>query len=252
MTSSTSDPLPLEQLVRRLETFPERDMRAAELRRWLYFSAPEVVAEQLDALARGAAAGSPVYRVAHLAFVTLLLQPEPEDEVALAAVDLAAEAGGWRAAVWMLTDPEPHRHIDEQARKNRKVTGGMPLGTRIWKARLSDRRLLESLLSDPEPLVVEKLCENPRVSEAQILAVAARRPNWPDVLDVIARSRWLESARIREGLAQNPYGRTGLAIALLPILGPMFCARIRFSSDLHPRLLEAAEFFHQALGWPSP
>ena len=92
-------------------------------------------------------------------------------------------------------------------------------------------------------MVVARLCQNPRVREVEIVNIAAKRPNWPDVLDAVARSRWLlASDQVRDALIQNPFARPGLAVNLLPHKGSRFLRVLGYSSDIHPILRDFARY----------
>src|SRR5262249_36536839 len=58
---------------------------------------------------------------------------------------------------------------------------------------------------DPHPDVIRQLLSNPKVTEEDVLTLAARRPCRPDVLTQIARTpRWTHRPRIRIALILNP------------------------------------------------
>lgn len=232
--------LSTDALLHRLSVLPGREMRRAEIRGWVTFGEAAHVAEQLEEIVVRCVFGDHEARLAQLTWVDFTLHEEEEDELALNAIDLEAETAGLRFAVMMLTDPPPHRAV-AGPRKNPEMRQSQPLGTRIWRASLADRSVLEKLLLDPTPKVVERLCRNRSIRQAQVLSIVARRPNWPDVIDAVARSRWLiESDEIRSAIIQNPYGRTGLAMSLLPQKSIRFLEALGFSSDIHPKLRDAA------------
>lgn len=215
-------------------------MRRSEIRSWVTFGEAPHVAEQLEELVLRCLLGDREARLAQLTWVDFVLHETDSDELALNAIDLEAEAASLRFAGMMLTDPPPHRSL-AGPRRNPEMRQSQPLGTRIWKASLADRSMLEKLLLDPTPKVVERLCRNRSIREAQVVNIVARRPNWPDVIDAVAKSRWLfESDEVREAIIQNPYGRTGLAMGLLPQKSVRFLKVLGYSSDVHPKLREAA------------
>ena len=230
-----------DTLLRRISLLPAREMRRAEIRSWVTFGEASCVAEQLEELVIRCLLGDSEARLAQLTWVDFVLHENDTDELALNAIDLEAEAAGLRFASIMLADPPPHREL-LGPRRNPEMRQSQPLGTRVWKASLSDRSMLEKLLLDPTPKVVERLCRNTSIREAQVINIVARRPNWPDVIDAVAKSRWLiESEQVRTAIIQNPYGRTGLAMNLLPQKSMRFLKILGFSSDIHPKLREATE-----------
>jgi hypothetical protein len=81
----------------------------------------------------------------------------------------------------------------------------LTLGERKSLARKPDRSALEKLFGDPHPDVIRGLLRNPRLTEDDVVRLAARRPNRPDILTEIARStRWIHRARIRLAIILNP------------------------------------------------
>jgi hypothetical protein len=81
----------------------------------------------------------------------------------------------------------------------------LTLGERKSLARRPDRAMTERLLRDPHPDVIRQLLVNPKLTEEDVLSLAARRPCRPDVLQEIARiPRWAHRPRVRMALVLNP------------------------------------------------
>jgi hypothetical protein len=81
----------------------------------------------------------------------------------------------------------------------------LTLGERKSLARRPDRAMTERLLRDPHPDVIRQLLANPKLTEEDVLTLAARRPCRPDVLQEIARTpRWAHRPRVRMALVLNP------------------------------------------------
>jgi hypothetical protein len=103
----------------------------------------------------------------------------------------------------------------------------IPLGMRRSLARGVDVRMLERLLLDPDPIVLDHLLRNPRLTEDHVVRIAARRPINEPALRAIAESpRWSVRPRVRVAVARNPYCPTELALTLigtlpLPVLREM-------------------------------
>ena len=94
-----------------------------------------------------------------------------------------------------------------------------PVGHRISLARRPIRRLLERLLFDPDARVIRAILGNPRLTEGDVVALAASRRASAEVLEVIARdSRWITQYPVRLALANNPSAPAHLIVSLLPYL----------------------------------
>jgi hypothetical protein len=111
----------------------------------------------------------------------------------------------------------------------------LTLGERKSMARGGRRDVLVHLLKDADAQVIRVLLDNPRVVEADVVAVASRRPTRGELLRVVFESRWVARYHIKRALVLNPYFPTDLGVALLPTLQS---ADLRVVAD-DPHLPEA-------------
>jgi hypothetical protein len=142
------------------------------------------------------------------------LLPEPVAEALLHAAgdDLEVQALFSRAEAARSFDHDREEWIDREMRAR-------TLGERRSLARTRDRDLLARLASDQDPTVVRHVLQNPLCTEREALVAASRRPQRPDVLEEIFRSRrWSPNRRVRRALALNPYSPPSLASAALALL----------------------------------
>jgi hypothetical protein len=105
-----------------------------------------------------------------------------------------------------LRAPTPHE-AGQQVQRVPEDGRGRPLtlGERKWLARRPDRETMQRLLSDPHPDVIARLLRNPRITEDDVVRLAAKRPGNQAVLTEIARStKWLHRPRVRIALVMNP------------------------------------------------
>ncbi len=99
--------------------------------------------------------------------------------------------------------------------------GGRPLslGERRALARKPSRATLDKLLADPHPLVIQNLLVNPRLTEDDVVRMAARRPAHREVIAEIARSpKWMVRPRVRLAIVLNPGTPPDIAVPALPQL----------------------------------
>ena len=237
------DQYQLATLVRRVLSVGDVGLRRRQMERHLLTVDAATAAAHLEALFAPALVGD--FEAAEVLFALFetLLQPEGKVALALEAVQLEARRSNGAALGWFLLDPPPHRTIDLLRAKG----GGdrsKSLGERRAEAAGWNTALLERLLDDPDPMVIERLAANPRMTERQVITLVSSRPNRAERLAaVMAVSRWNRKAEVRSAVAQNPYAPTGLAIRALPFASRGDLDRIRFAGDLHPILREAATFF---------
>lgn len=94
-----------------------------------------------------------------------------------------------------------------------------PVGLRIALARRPVARLVDRLLFDPDARVVRTILGNPRLTEAEVVKLAASRRAAPEVLEVIAQDdRWIARYPVKVALANNPTTPLRVVLGLLPYL----------------------------------
>lgn len=227
------DQYDLETFVRRLMSVQDAPLRRRQVERHFTTVDPETVATHLQAVIEACVVGDAashemLFSVGE--FVNSATTPEAH---ALDAVDLAARRQDQNAVAWFLLSPAPAREIDARALANMSVQS-RPLGYRKSEAARSDPRVLERLLLDDHPMVIARLCQNPRVSQPQMMTVVTRRPTLPNLLETVASfPRWYRQQPIREALVNNPYGPTGLAIRALPTLPYAAWKSIQHAPQVH-------------------
>ncbi|MGA7122894.1 MAG: hypothetical protein WBY94_22525 [Polyangiaceae bacterium] len=93
------------------------------------------------------------------------------------------------------------------------------LGRRKFLARRPDRETMQRLLGDPHPDVIRSVLRNPRLTEDDVVRLAARRPGRGQVLAEVARStKWSHRPRVRVALVANPSTPTEIAARIAGLL----------------------------------
>jgi hypothetical protein len=203
-------------LAQRLAALPEMRMREVVLVEELRALHPARAAEAMDELLAGARAGSqPAYLLAVTALAGALGRI-PYD-VACGVYEAAKAAGLTEVARLLFAappgeepEPKPERYIPE-------VRRALTLGERKALARRG-RREIVALLADPDAAVIHNVLANPRTTEKDVLAVAARRPARADVQREIFASRWCARYHVKRALVLNPSTPADIALRLLPAL----------------------------------
>lgn len=115
--------------------------------------------------------------------------------------------------------PKSVLELREDARVPDYGTGReLTLGERRSLARRPNRRAFDKLLSDPHPMVIHQLLSNPKLTEDDVIRIAARRPGRPETLRAVAGSpKWMSRSRVRLSLILNPRTPPEIAMPLLAV-----------------------------------
>jgi hypothetical protein len=205
-------------LSRRLAALPALVMQRTVLRETLEaLSAPEAALLCGELVQRGRD-GAP-YDIAVLALTAVLdgndLGYERHGELYAEARRLG---DGALARLLLSAQPPP------PGKPVRVAIPGRPeitLGERKSLARGSrtTREVLDRLMRDPDPSVLRLLVENPRITEADVVRIAALRPTTAAAQRVLFSSeRFIARYQVKRALVFNPYTPSDLAARLVPLL----------------------------------
>lgn len=226
----------VEKALADISVLPEEKMRLTALGLRLRSLGPEGAARFIDAVYKRQSA-APAARV-----LTLLVNPEglrlELGGEGYRAVYLAAIELGLTRVSRLFTDLPPHRegpagYDKEEEAKMEMLT----LGERRSLSKGLKKDTLDRLLADPDPMVVANLLNNPRVTEKEVVKAAARRPNSPEILKLIAGHRvWSKRQGVRRAVAMNPYTPPRISVALLELMLVQDIARVAEDKALHPQV----------------
>ena len=228
-------------LVHKLSALPEPGMRLAVLAELAQEIAPLELAPTLEAILAGPTGGLEVPLEIRLAVISFLasesLDPAQREELLLVALSqrLAALARALHPGEETPFSPALARALKQRGRP-------LTLGERRSLAAGWDRRTLQRLLSDLDPLVVERLLANPRLREEDVIELASKRPNRPEVLRQIFDSpRWGCHYGVQHALVLNPHTPLSIALTLLTRLHYSDLRAVVSTHKLHQRLRAGAE-----------
>jgi hypothetical protein len=113
--------------------------------------------------------------------------------------------------------------VRESVRPESPIDSGqgraLTLGERKALARRPDRATMERLLADPHPDVIRPLLRNARITEDDVVRLAAKRPGRGEVLAEIARStKWSHCPRVRMAVVMNPATPAEIAARIAGLL----------------------------------
>ncbi len=197
---------------------PEVGLRVGWLRDYLSASPTPDVACELERVCEASERSDPHARETVLALAMLFARSSDEGFVTrlrshVEALHLLSLGRLLRRA------PQPLRSVPPPDQAPIPDYGGgreLTVGERRSLARAPTRRAFDKLLSDPHPLVIRQLLENPRLTEDDVVRIAARRPVRPEAVTAIARAeRWLKRPRVRLAILLNPGSPPSVAMPLL-------------------------------------
>jgi hypothetical protein len=223
---------------------------AARLALWAEALAADSAIEAarlLDEAVRRAALREPA---AVAAFLPLLDAPELLARVGpgrLAELLDAARGEDRPGCLLLLEHPGPPVAADRLGPPPDPLLETLSLGHRRAAARGRRSGLLDRILRDPDPRVVAEVLRNPRLREAEVLAIASRRPCPEEVFWLLLRTGgWLRRPALQRAVVLNPYAPPRLASGLAVLLtGPDLDA-VANAEGLHPAVRDGALL---VLGW---
>lgn len=229
-----------QRWLRSIPTVKELGLRASVLASELTTEPADRVAEALEEVALGTEQADDRAREVLAALMPTLTDPAQAELVErlrglaqerslFALARLLRKRGGLRDGAHEV--PEPGARHPGNMPQGRVLT----LGERKALARGRDRFMLDRLLRDPHPQVIRNILGNPRITEDDVVRLAARRPTFPDVQAEIAKSpRWGVRQRVRLALVQNPFTPPAISVPLLPLLvrGELF--QVLDATDIPP------------------
>ncbi len=237
-----------ETKVAHLANISDLEMRSPAVRETLTARPPAEALYWLDQLIRGAVWGRLDELDVLVGFVFWLLRtPRGGDQYDFVRqLYRIAHDHEVDTVLNLLRNPPPHQALADEADlpdvRLPLDRDEIPIGTRRNIARRADRDLIKRLARDPSPLVIERLLDNPDTRTTDVLKITSRRPTTPDILHKAAEhARWFAQPDVRKSLVMNPYNETGVSLKLLPTLGIHTLRQVRYGSDLHPLLGDAAE-----------
>jgi hypothetical protein len=135
----------------------------------------------------------------------------------------------------VLRSSTPMEQADDVALRLPKEVEDIPLGRRRSLAKGADKNLLDLLALDCDPTVIANLLRNPKITEEDVVRLAARRPiAASSLLAVYESPRWSRNPRVRVALARNPYAPVDVAIQVLGTIPLADLRDMRRDPDLHP------------------
>lgn len=241
----------VEELLNGLIALPEEKMRVDLLGRRLGAIDPEDAARCLDEIYRAGAS-----RKSRIARATLVDHDGLKEAIGKGAYTRISEAAirlGLAKVSRLFSDLLPVKAgLSGYDKEEEAAMELISLGRRRSLARSRIKDTIDRLLSDPDPVVVANLLDNPRITEKEVLKIASKRPGSPAILKLIVRHRvWSKRYDVIKAVAMNPYAPPQVSVALLEFLMTQDLLILSEDRNVHPALrLGAKELLTQrGAGW---
>lgn len=139
-----------------------------------------------------------------------------------------------RIPPWRVPGVEDEPLEDQQLKE-------ITLGEKKSLARTRNRDLINRLLHDQNPAVIQILLQNPILTIKEIVKIASKRPTNPQVLwQVYRNTKWINHYSVKKSLINNPYCPTQISLSLLHFMLEQDLEDIAENEVLHPRIQESA------------
>ncbi len=117
----------------------------------------------------------------------------------------------------------------------------MTLGIKRQKARMRDRDMINRLCHEQDPVIIQNLLKNPRVTLQHVIKIASKRPTNERVLWAVYRDlKWVNHYVVKKALVNNPYTPTQISLSLVHFLMEQDLEDVAENMMLHTLLKDAA------------
>jgi hypothetical protein len=233
---------PISSIAERLAGLSEWPHRTSAFADFVARIAPEEASRLFDALlARAVATRARKIRIASFTARFSAVRGEwPEEHIVHTREAAVAQGDSLTDAVLFAPKTE---ELDDAAFAVPDYGGARPLtlGERRALAARPSRRAIELVVRDPDPRVALRLLGNPKLTENDVVRLAARRP-FPGatLLEIALHVKWRERRKVSVALVQNPCTPVWMALSLLPDLPAQTIAEIVDDQNLAGALRNAS------------
>jgi hypothetical protein len=236
-----------------LTTVQEDAMRLHLLREALAALEPQPAAMLLDVIWSDIAAGRREFAAAFQNLAILDRLETVLSREVLGAIRAALAGLGYAETRRLLERDAGGGIPGEEAGAGEAPRPTEPLGTRISMARRPAPRVIERLMSDPDHRVIATLLRNPRLTEQEVVKLAASRRSSAPALEAIARdSRWVRRYGVALALVNNPRTPMRIALALLPGLLRQDLLEVANEGRVRPEIRDKARSLLELRPAPNP
>jgi len=225
-----------ERWLATVPSLTDHKLKVSYARVELYEAPVDELAVGLNAICQDAEQTGHAARDVLSAFVPLLIDTAHLDRAA--AIRATALAATLPAAGRLLRGSSMEGHLLDQrigggdARVLKRADGRpLSLGERRALARRPSRASLDRLMGDPHPMVMRIVLNNPRITQEDVVLMAARRPAVPEAVVEIAKT-WSHHGRVRLAIVLNPGTPPAVSVPMLGLLVRSELRDVKNAADL--------------------
>lgn len=231
----TMTPLPLEIVA--LGGICDPTQRAHKLLRWCHSETADRVVEVFAALVRNIQYGDAVSRVVWLSLCHILWRKLLTYDAQAQIYD-AAISNNFKSLAVLFLGGICQRYANRSGSVQQRPA---TLGHRKTWARRPVAQLIDRLVADPEPEVVEYLLKNALMTLDRVVRLAAKRPTTGAVqLQIVSVDRWIAHVEVQRAIVWNPYSPTDISLPLVPLIRRQDLAELLHASALHEALRDTS------------
>lgn len=117
----------------------------------------------------------------------------------------------------------------------------LPLGMRKYLARKPDFSMIKRITKDQDHRVISNLLHNSRLTEVDVVRIAATRPASPKVIEAVYNHpKWIARYRVKKAIVLNPHTPLSIAMRLVALMSVQDLEEVVLSQDLHSLLIREA------------
>ncbi|MFO8056481.1 MAG: hypothetical protein R6V10_04220 [bacterium] len=137
--------------------------------------------------------------------------------------------------------PPAKRVGEEEDIEQDAVMKDLSLGIKRSLARTKDQDTLNRLCQEQDPVVIELLLQNPRITIKEVVKIASKRPTGEHILWTIYRNKkWSSHYMVKMALINNPYTPPSISVSLLHFLMENDLVDVAENTILHSAVRRAA------------
>ncbi|MFH1131058.1 MAG: hypothetical protein V1754_06965 [Pseudomonadota bacterium] len=233
------------RLAQKLAAIPEPAMRQNILLEYLQSADIQEIICVLNEIQNLGGQKTPPFHIALLTLVGILGKDSLDYERLSSIYWAAQKTGHERLTRILLTGKTDTAEMSFPI--SNQETQELTVGHRKTLARISNRNEIERWLRESEPQVVRSLLQNPKLTEDDVVQIAARRPTSPEIQRLIfASSKWINRYRIKRALILNPYTPTDLSVRLCSFLTSTDIRLVITSPSLPEQLRQTAALIEKS------